>query len=166
MFFEGYTEKLWGRHPREIDASWGKQRTKELSIMGILKDMLSKVFMSKERRQQQVQTSLIEEFRYPKFGPGQLWETAAQEIEKLGGRIVQGLSGIGRCARRTESVRSVCASGTVRASGTMEGDVFFSSMPLKDLVAGMNDVPARRAARWPPVCPTGTSSPWACWWTV
>ena len=67
MFFEGYTEKLWGRHPSEIDASWGKQRTKELSIFGILKDMLGKVFLSKEQRAKQVQTSLIEEFRYPKL---------------------------------------------------------------------------------------------------
>ena len=140
MFFEGYTEKLWGRHPREIDASWGKQRTKELSIMGILKDMFSKVFMSKERRQQQVQTSLIEEFRYPKFGPGQLWETTAQEIEKLGGRIVKGCQVLGA---KTESGKVV--SLRVRdgeGERDMEGDVFFSSMPIKDLIAGMNDVPA------------------------
>ena len=140
MFFEGYTEKLWGRHPREIDASWGKQRTKELSIMGILRDMLSKVFMSKERRQQQVQTSLIEEFRYPKFGPGQLWETTAQEIEKLGGRVLKGCEVLGA---RTENGRVV--SLRVRdgeGEHDMEGDVFFSSMPIKDLVAGMNDVPA------------------------
>lgn len=140
MFFEGYTEKLWGRHPREIDASWGKQRTKELSIMGILRDMLSKVFMSKERRQQQVQTSLIEEFRYPKFGPGQLWETTAQEIEKLGGRIVKGCQVLGA---KTESGKVV--SLRVRdgeGERDMEGDVFFSSMPIKDLIAGMNDVPA------------------------
>ena len=113
---------------------------KELSIMGILKDMFSKVFMSKERRQQQVQTSLIEEFRYPKFGPGQLWETTAQEIEKLGGRIVKGCQVLGA---KTESGKVV--SLRVRdgeGERDMEGDVFFSSMPIKDLIAGMNDVPA------------------------
>ena len=113
---------------------------KELSIMGILRDMLSKVFMSKERRQQQVQTSLIEEFRYPKYGPGQLWETAAQEIEKLGGKVVKGCEVLGA---RTENGKVV--SLRVRdgqGEHDMEGDVFFSSMPLKDLVAGMNDVPA------------------------
>ncbi|MFR5855359.1 MAG: hypothetical protein ACLUE8_14150 [Lachnospiraceae bacterium] len=162
MFFEGYTEKLWGRHPREIDASWGKQRTKELSIMGILKDMLSKVFMSKERRQQQVQTSLIEEFRYPKYGPGQLWETTAQEIEKLGGRVLKGCEVLGA---RTENGRVV--SLRVRdgqGERDMEGDVFFSSMPIKDLVAGMNDVPADVQAIAAGLPPTGTSSPLACWW--
>ena len=74
MFFEGYTEKLWGRHPREISADWGSQRVKGLSITAIIKDIFSKIFKKKNRK---VETSLIEKFYYPKFGPGQLWETAA-----------------------------------------------------------------------------------------
>ncbi len=140
MFFEGYTEKLWGRHPSEIDASWGKQRTKELSIFGILRDMLSKVFMSKEQRQKHVQTSLIEEFRYPKFGPGQLWETVAQEIERMGGRIVLGAETLGLTTEDgcVKALRYRDESG----EHSVEGDAFFSSMPVKDLLAGMNDVPA------------------------
>ena len=89
MFFEGYTEKLWGRHPSEIDASWGAQRTKGLSIMGILKDNFQKLLPQKQDKHQ-VQTSLIEEFNYPKYGPGQLWETAAAEVEKMGGEIRKG----------------------------------------------------------------------------
>ena len=79
MFFEGYTEKLWGRHPREISADWGAQRVKGLSIRAIIKDMFSKV-ISKNNRE--VETSLIEEFIYPKYGPGQLWEIVADEIKK------------------------------------------------------------------------------------
>ena len=140
MFFEGYTEKLWGRHPREIDASWGKQRTKELSIFGILKDMFSKVFVSKEQRSKHVQTSLIEEFRYPKYGPGQLWETVAAEVEKMGGKILLGAEVLGLTTEggRVKSLRYRDESG----EHTAEGDAFFSSMPVKDLVAGMNDVPA------------------------
>lgn len=140
MFFEGYTEKLWGRHPREIDASWGKQRTKELSIFGILKDMFSKVFVSKEQRSKHVQTSLIEEFRYPKYGPGQLWETVAAEVEKMGGKILLGAEALGLTTEvgRVRSLRYRDESGEHEA----EADVFFSSMPVKDLVAGMNDVPA------------------------
>ena len=69
MFFESYTEKLWGRHPSVISAEWGAQRTKGLSIRGVLADMMKKLFLSKDKRKQSVQTSLIEEFRYPKFGP-------------------------------------------------------------------------------------------------
>ena len=140
MFFEGYTEKLWGRHPSEIDASWGKQRTKELSIFGILKDMLGKVFLTKEQRQKQVQTSLIEEFRYPKFGPGQLWETVADEVQKMGGKLIMDTEVLGVTTEggKVTSVAFRDASG----EHTEDADIVFSSMPVKDLVAGMNDVPA------------------------
>ncbi|MEG0638845.1 MAG: NAD(P)/FAD-dependent oxidoreductase [Clostridia bacterium] len=139
MFFEGYTEKLWGRHPREIAADWGKQRTKELSIMGILKDMFSKIFMSKEKRAKSVQTSLIEEFRYPKYGPGQLWETVAKEICARGGEIKMGCDvlGLETEAGAVKAVRFSDAQG----EHTLEADAFFSSMPIHDLVEGMNDVP-------------------------
>ena len=144
MFFEGYTQNLWGRHPCEIDASWGKQRTKELSIFSILKDMLSKVFMSKEQRQKHVQTSLIEEFIYRKYGPGQLWETVAAEIEKLGGKVVLHTEALGLTTENGK-VRAVrCKDET--GEHELEADIFFSSMPVKDLVDGMNDVPENVAA--------------------
>ena len=139
MFFEGYTEKLWGRHPREISAEWGAQRTKGLSITGILRDMLRKLFMSKEKRAKHVQTSLIEEFLYPKFGPGQLWELVASEVERLGGSVRMGcaVTGVDTAQGRVTAVR-------YRRGGeelTLPADAFFSSMPIKDLVAGMPDAP-------------------------
>ncbi len=138
MFFEGYTEKLWGRHPSEIDASWGAQRTKGLSIMGILKDNFQKLLPQKQDKHQ-VQTSLIEEFNYPKFGPGQLWETAAAEVEKMGGEIRKGckVTKLHTADGRVQSL-SYVQNGE---EYTIEGDVFISSMPVKDLVGGMNDVP-------------------------
>lgn len=86
MFFEYYTENLWGRHPREIDAAWGGQRVKGLSILAILKDVFGRFFKKKNR---QVETSLIEEFQYPKLGPGQLWDVTASKIEELGGTIIK-----------------------------------------------------------------------------
>lgn len=138
MFFEGYTEKLWGRHPREIAADWGAQRTKGLSIMGILKDNLVKL-LPKKPDKQHVQTSLIEEFNYPKFGPGQLWETAAAEVERMGGEIRKGCK-----VTKLHTADGRVQSLTYEQDGqevTVEGDVFISSMPVKDLVAGMNDVP-------------------------
>ena len=92
MFFEGYTEKLWGRHPSQISADWGAQRVKGLSILAVIRDMFGKLLPKKNRH---VETSLIEEFVYPKFGPGQLWETAAAEVEKLGGHILKGCRVIG-----------------------------------------------------------------------
>ncbi len=140
MFFEGYTEKLWGRHPREIDASWGKQRTKELSIFGILKDMLGKIFLTKAQRQKQVQTSLIEEFRYPKYGPGQLWETVADEVRRMGGEVIMESEVLGMTTQ--EGRVTALTYRDAQGKHTVEADLFFSSMPVKDLIAGMNDVPA------------------------
>lgn len=148
MFFEYYTENLWGRHPSEIDASWGAQRTKGLSIMGILKDFFGKLFKVKNRK---VNTSLIEEFKYPKLGPGQLWDVTAAEVEKLGGTIIKNA----KVTRVHKNANNVLTSLTYEKDGqelTMEGDYFISSMPVKDLVGGMNDVPAdaaRIAARLP-----------------
>lgn len=148
MFFEYYTENLWGRHPSEIDASWGAQRVKGLSIIAIIKDIFGKIFHAKNRK---VETSLIEEFKYPKLGPGQLWEVTAEEITKKGGVILKNA----QVTKLQKNESNQITALTYRKDGeeiTMEGDYFISSMPLKDLVAGMNDVPetaARIAAGLP-----------------
>ncbi len=141
MFFEGYTEKLWGRHPREISADWGSQRVKGLSIIGILRDMLSKAFGS-EKNKKEVETSLIEEFNYPKYGPGQLWELAESDFEKMGGTLQKNSKVV-----RINTSDSKIVSLTYEQNGKEieeTADVFISSMPLKDLVNGMNDVPKKQ----------------------
>lgn len=140
MFFEYYTQDLWGRHPRDIDASWGAQRTKGLSVMGIIKDVCGKVFRVKSRR---VNTSLIEEFKYPKLGPGALWEEVARQVEEMGGAIRLNAQ---VCALHRQG--SCIDSVTYRQDGAdvvIPADAVISSMPLKDLVQGMNDVPAEPA---------------------
>ncbi len=131
MFFEGYTEKLWGRHPSEISADWGAQRVKGLSILAVIKDMLSKLVPNKDRK---VETSLIEEFVYPKYGPGQLWETVGDEFIKMGGKILYNkkVTDIDISNGRVNGVK--CADGE-----EFSGDVFISSMPVKDLVEGMGE---------------------------
>ena len=148
MFFEGYTEKLWGRHPSEISADWGAQRVKGLSILAVIKDMFSKLVPGKNRK---VETSLIEEFVYPKYGPGQLWETVGEEFEKMGGKILYNhkVTGINISDGRIDSVKCVCGG----EEKTFEADAFFSSMPVKDLVEGMGSsvpsAPAEIAAGLP-----------------
>lgn len=143
MFFEGYTEKLWGRHPREISADWGSQRVKGLSITAVIKDMFSK--LSSNQKNRKVETSLIEEFYYPKYGPGQLWETTAAEIKKLGGTIQMNSKVTGIHTDGAGKVQSLTYVQDGKKQ-TIEGDLFISSMPLKDLVAGMNAVPEKIAA--------------------
>ncbi|MBR5422124.1 MAG: NAD(P)/FAD-dependent oxidoreductase [Lachnospiraceae bacterium] len=140
MFFERYTENLWGRHPSVIAPDWGSQRVKGLSIMAILKDMFGKLLPKRKGAQRHVETSLIEEFKYPKLGPGQLWDVTADEIRKKGGKILTGHHVIGLHKDENNILRSVeveCAEG----KKTLEADVVISSMPVKDLVHGMNDVP-------------------------
>ncbi|MBR4719169.1 MAG: NAD(P)/FAD-dependent oxidoreductase [Lachnospiraceae bacterium] len=140
MFFEYYTENIWGRHPREIDASWGGQRVKGLSIFAILRDVLGRTFDVRNRK---VETSLIEEFKYPKFGPGQLWELVAAEIEKNGGKIIKGARAVrfGLRDKRIEDVVYIKDGQEVR----LTADYVISSMPVRELIEGMNDVPAEPA---------------------
>lgn len=133
MFFEKYTEKLWGRHPSKISADWGAQRVKGLSIKTIIKDMFSKL-LGKKNNKNKVETSLIEEFWYPKYGPGQLWETLAKEFENLGGTIRKGYLVKDINIRNNKIVSVECQVG--EKVEIIEGDTFISSMPLKDLVDG------------------------------
>ena len=138
MFFEYYTANLWGRHPSEIDPSWGAQRVKGVSIMAVLKNALEKQFGRKDRK---VETSLIEEFSYPKLGPGQLWDVTAEEILKKGGKIEKNA----KVVAIHKNADGVLTGITYERNGErfdVDGDVVISSMPIKDLVGGMNDVPA------------------------
>ncbi len=137
MFFENYTENLWGRHPSEISPEWGAQRVKGLSIMAVLKDIFGKIFNKKNRT---VETSLIEEFAYPKLGPGQLWELTAAEFEKIGGKIIKNA----KVTEITKNSDNIITGLVYEKNGekvTVNGDYIISSMPVKDLVLGMNDVP-------------------------
>ncbi|WP_130837394.1 NAD(P)/FAD-dependent oxidoreductase [Lachnoclostridium sp. Marseille-P6806] len=141
MFFEHYTENLWGRHPSQIDPSWGAQRVKGVSIRAVLKNALEKQLGRKNRK---VETSLIEEFSYPKLGPGELWDVTAAEIEKRGGTIRRHarVTGLRKNAENRLTTLLYEQDGETHE---MEGDVVISSMPIRDLVAGMNDVPENAA---------------------
>ncbi|MBO4291290.1 MAG: NAD(P)/FAD-dependent oxidoreductase [Lachnospiraceae bacterium] len=139
MFFEGYTEKLWGRHPRDISASWGAQRVKGLSIVAVIKDIFSKIIPAKLRNNKKVETSLIGEFHYPKYGPGQLWEMVASEIKSMGGEILLNHRAVQIRTQNGFVKEIVCETPGKKAS--FEADYMISSMPVKDLIGDMNDVP-------------------------
>ena len=137
MFFENYTTNLWGRHPSKISAEWGAQRVKGLSIVAILKDMFGKIFKKKNRK---VETSLIEEFAYPKLGPGQLWELTAKEVEEKGGKIIKNAR-VNRIHKNEENILTGVSYIKEGENIQINGDYVISSMPIKDLVEGMNDIP-------------------------
>ncbi len=134
MFFEDYTEKLWGVHPSHISPEWGAQRVKGLSLMKAIFSVLLKPFQKDQKKQE---TSLIEQYVYPKKGPGQYWETMAQRILELGGEIRMNESVVG-----VESNGSTVTAVKTRKDGREEmlkADVFFSSMPIKDLITAMGE---------------------------
>ncbi len=134
MFFEKYTEKLWGRHPKEISADWGAQRVKGVSIRAVLKDAFSKIFKKKDKDSKNTETSLIEQFWYPKYGPGQLWEKLADEVENRGGKVKKGYKAKNITIENGKIKNVVCEHDGLDV--IIEGDIFISTMPVKDLVCG------------------------------
>jgi protoporphyrinogen oxidase len=143
-FFKSYTEKVWGEPCDKISAEWGAQRIKGLSIYKALAHLVKSAFhKNSDLSQKQVETSLIEKFLYPKFGPGQMWEEVAQRIRARGGEIctgwaVDGIETDGQGRVQSLRARNV-KNGETRC---LEGDYFFSTMPIQELVNSMTPAPA------------------------
>jgi len=137
MFFEDYTEKVWGVHPSKLGADWGSQRVKGLSVTAVLKDMFMKKFGKKD--ESNVETSLIEQFIYPKLGPGQLWELVADEIAKMGGEVSlkSEIVGINVTDGKVSSVEICDSKGVVTSRSC---DYLLSTMPIKDLVKALRGI--------------------------
>jgi len=144
-FFKSYTEKVWGTPCNEISAEWGAQRIKGLSLTTAVKHFLKKAFGSNTKTgdlaQKGTDTSLIERFMYPKFGPGQLWEHVADLIREGGGEIHIGWK-VDRIHCSIEGgVKRVISINAVNADGerqTFAGDYFFSTMPMRELVEALD----------------------------
>lgn len=142
-FFKDYTEKVWGVSCQSISAEWGAQRIKGLSISGALMHALKRLFSRRSSvsvDQKGVQTSLIERFLYPKFGPGQMWQSVAQEVVARGGVIRHGhrVVGVDWEENRVVAIRTVDANGVQHL---VHGDYFVSSMPVRDLVSAFQPTP-------------------------
>jgi protoporphyrinogen oxidase len=153
MFFENYTEKVWGRHPSKISADWGAQRVKGLSISKILLDMLSKLLPNSIKAKRAVETSLIEQFWYPKLGPGQLWELVAADIIEMGGTICKNCK-VTNLKLINGKIQSLSYLEN-NMEKELEADLFISSMPLKDLVNGMEGAVPQQIRRIANGLPTG-----------
>jgi protoporphyrinogen oxidase len=140
-FFKSYTEKVWGVPCDQISAEWGAQRIKGLSLTSALKHFVKKAFSAAPKNtgdlsQKGTDTSLIERFLYPKFGPGQLWEHVADQIVASGGQIHMGctVDAIEVEGNHVVAVEALSDTGERRR---FAGDYFFSTMPMRDLVRAM-----------------------------
>jgi protoporphyrinogen oxidase len=141
QFFKEYTEKVWGTSCDRISAEWGAQRVKSLSIGKALQHALRKPF---GRRGAGIggaeQTSLIERFLYPKLGPGQMWEVVSEKLRAQGVRL-EFDSRVTRLEHSAGRLRAVHAGNR-----RYEADYFISTMPVRDLVLGL-EPPAPAPAR-------------------
>ncbi len=149
-FFKDYTEKVWGIPTHQISAIWGAQRVKGLSLTQTIKHLLlSKRKKKKDITQKGTETSLIEKFLYPKYGPGQMWEVVARHIEARGGKILLNHD-VKKITHKENSIESVTAVNKLNGQEiNFAGDYFISSMPVKDLINGFNSsfsVSARKVA--------------------
>ncbi|MDR0831482.1 MAG: NAD(P)/FAD-dependent oxidoreductase [Bacillales bacterium] len=126
MFFESYTTKVWGVEPKNIDASWGAQRVKGLSLWKAITSMFAK----------KKETSLIDEYYYPKYGPGQLYEIMARKIIELGGTILYNTEVKDIIVKENKIEKLLDTQGNEYV-----GDVYISSEAIKDLVNGIENAP-------------------------
>jgi len=135
-FFKSYTEKVWGVPCDAISAEWGAQRIKGLSLRGVVMHFLRKTFAGRpasDLAQKKTETSLIETFLYPKLGPGQLWEHAADLVRGGGGQFHFGMQ-INRVHVAGNLVTAVEAVSESGERALFKGTYFLSTMPIRDLV--------------------------------
>jgi protoporphyrinogen oxidase len=138
-FFKTYTEKLWGVPATEITADFGAQRVKDLSLMRAGIDALTPKRVKARRGKGQQTTSLIEEFNYPKYGPGQMWEKAAELVSDAGTKIHFDAS-----VTRIHVENGAAVAVTAETNGVptrYECSHVISSMPMGALLRGMDPPP-------------------------
>lgn len=143
-FFRDYTEKVWGVSCREIPADWGAQRIKGLSLATALVHALKRIVSRNSVIDQKtVETSLIESFLYPKFGPGQLWETVAAQVQSHGGQLHMNHR-IVKIHTDADQITGVDVEHQPSGKqSTIMGDYFFSSMPVRELIVAFGSTVPR-----------------------
>ena len=144
-FFKDYTEKVWGVPCDKISAEWGAQRIKQLSISRAILHAVKSIFKKEQTiEQKNTDTSLIEQFMYPKLGPGQVWETVAQIIQDKGGILIKDADVVSVNLNDNNVADISYRNSKTNTTEVLKGDYFFSTMPVKDLVAAMgNEIPKK-----------------------
>ena len=143
IFFKTYTEKVWGISTKELSADWAAQRIKSLDLWVVLRSAL--LPGRKAGRRGEIVTTLIDKFRYPRLGPGQMWERVAEIAEAKHHPVLLGRS-VARIDHKAGLVRSVVTRTEDGRNETHEGTHFISSIPMRELVAKL-DPPAPERVR-------------------
>ena len=144
-FFKSYTEKVWGMSCREISADWAAQRIRGLSLGSAIKNALVPQRYNGDRSK--VIKTLIHSFRYPRRGPGMMWETCAEKINALGGRIDMGRKVTRFSYDEASEVWTVEFQDRQGLAGTIEAEHVISSAPMRSLVRGLTPRVSERTKR-------------------
>lgn len=143
VFFRDYTQKVWGAPCHQISADWGAQRIKALSLLRVLRHAILSLFRkSGGISQKNMDTSLIEQFLYPKYGPGQMWEVVARKVSEAGGDILlrHKVTGLEMTDGSVSGVHVVALdTGTTTY---IPCTAVISSLPVKELIPMLGSVPA------------------------
>jgi len=138
-FFKDYTEKVWGVPCSKIRSDWGSQRIKGLSITKSIAHAIKNSFRKDiSIHQKKTETSLIEQFMYPKLGPGQLWEEVAKKITQKGGEVLLKHEIVELKIQNKKIIEikiKNCATGEILS---LTSDYVFSTMPVKELIRAMS----------------------------
>lgn len=138
IFFKTYTEKVWGISTKELSADWAAQRIKSLDLWVVLRSAL--LPKRKASRRGEIVTTLIDKFRYPRLGPGQMWERVAEISGTKGHPVLFGRS-VQRIKHERGAVTSILTTGADGSEQEHRGTDFISSIPIRELVAAL-DPPA------------------------
>ncbi len=139
-FFKTYTEKVWGIPCAQIGADWGRQRVKGLSVGKTILHSFQKLFSKSDLAQKNTETSLIEYFMYPKYGPGHMWQKVAKEVVQGGGSLIHEARVIG-LDNKEGQITSVTYADAHGQEHTLQADYVFSTMPINELFAAFSTPP-------------------------
>ena len=135
-FFKSYTEKVWGMSCKEISADWAAQRIKGLSLGSAIKNALIPQRYNGDRTK--VIKTLINSFRYPRRGPGMMWEACAEKMKAMGGQLEMGCR-VTRCSfDETSGSWTVEYKNRQGEPQTVEAEHIISSAPMRELVCGLS----------------------------
>ena len=134
-FFKTYSEKVWGVPPSEIGADWGAQRIKGMSLWKAVWEPVRSRVLGRRDRKKQV-TSLIEQFQYPKYGPGMMWERCRDLVEAAGTKVIMRTPVTAIRHRDGRAVAVVAESDGVTTE--YPADHVISSMPFSQLLKAMD----------------------------
>lgn len=138
-FFKSYTEKVWGTACKDMSAEWGAQRIKGLSITKAILHAAKKIVRVGTLSGKGVETSLIEQYLYPTYGPGQMWERVADEIREKGGEIRMGTRGISLTCEGSAITKVTIESPN--GTETITPDYVFSTTDVRNLIRMLGDTP-------------------------